>query len=264
MNGLLASRRVKVLALAVATAPLAASAAPPEGERLFASECAPCHGPAGEGGRGPTLAVPRLTRVADRDSLIKLIDKGIDGTEMPGARIDPQQIAQVATWVLRLGRRPPPHVPGDPASGKRLYWGKGGCNLCHAIDGVGGALGTDLSDAGLRRGVAYLRTALVDPEADVPRSANAYRSDVSLSQNFLAVRAVTRDGRETNGVRVNEDTFSIQLLDVAGDIHSFLKSELAELHKDWGRSPMPTYRDALSERELDDLVAFLVTLRGGR
>jgi cytochrome c oxidase cbb3-type subunit III len=233
-----------------------------QGERLFASECAVCHGPAGEGNRGPTLAIPRLTRATDWESLTKVIASGVEGTEMPSARLAKKEIAQVAAWVLRLGRRPPQQIPGDREHGAQVYWGKGGCNLCHTVGGRGGALGPDLTDIGLRRGAAHLRASILEPEADVPRSYSAYRQDVSLSQNFLAVRVVPRGGRELSGVRINEDTFSIQVRDVAGGIHSFFKSELAELHKDWGRSPMPTYQGALAAQELDDLVAFLASLRG--
>jgi cytochrome c oxidase cbb3-type subunit 3 len=65
------------------------------------------------------------------------------------------------------------------------------------------------------------------------------------------------------GVRMNEDSFTIQLRDAAGRVHSFFKSELAELHKDWGRSPMPSFASVFSPGELDDVVAFLLTLRGG-
>jgi cytochrome c oxidase cbb3-type subunit III len=233
-----------------------------QGERLFAGECASCHGPGGEGGRGPPLAVPRLTRAADWESLLKLIGGGVEGTEMPGARLNRKEIAQVSAWVLRLGRRPPQRVPGDPSQGGALYRGKLGCTLCHAIGGQGGALGPDLTDIGLRRGAAHLRASVLEPEADVPRSYTAYRQDISLSQNFLAVRAVPRGGAEISGVRINEDTFSIQIRDVAGRIHSFFKSDLLELDKDWGRSPMPSYQDALTSSELDDLVAFMVSLRG--
>jgi cytochrome c oxidase cbb3-type subunit 3 len=250
-----------------AEGPLRRPSAAPElarGERLFGDECAACHGPAGEGGRGPMLAVPRLTRAADWDALTKLIGGGVEGTEMPAARLEQQDVARVAAWVLRLGRRPVQKVPGDPARGERIYRERGGCALCHAVGGVGGALGPDLTDIGLRRGAAHLRRSLLAPEEDLPRSFSTYRSDVSISQNFLAVRLLPREGREIEGVRVNEDTFSIQVRDVAGQIHSFFKSDLRELHKDWGRSPMPSYEGAFAAAELDDLVAFLVSLRGPR
>jgi len=265
-----AVRRAVLALLLIVPALAAAEARPPRvtageltrGERLFQDECASCHGPGGEGGRGAPLAVPRLTRAADFEGLTKLIKGGVEGTEMPAARLDGEQVKMVAAWVLRLGRRPAQRVPGDRVRGEALFRGKGGCVLCHAVGGRGGTLGPELSEVGLRRGAAYLRAALLDPEADVPRSSISYRADVNLTQNFLAVRVVTADHREVAGVRVNEDTFSIQIRDVSGAVHSFWKAELAELHKEWGRSPMPSYRDALDEAAVDDLVAFMAGLRG--
>jgi cytochrome c oxidase cbb3-type subunit 3 len=232
------------------------------GERLFQTDCSSCHGPRGEGGVGPPLAVPRLGRARDSAALLKLIEHGIEGTEMPAARRTSREIAALAAWVGKLSARPAEKVPGDAGAGGRLYLGKGGCPTCHVIAGHGGGLGPDLTDIGLRRGASHLRAALVQPEASVPRSFSPYRADVSLSQNFLQVRVVTAAGVELTGVRVNEDTFSIQLREASNRVHSFWKAELRQLQKDWGRSPMPSYAAAFSPAELDDLVAFLVAQRG--
>jgi cytochrome c1 len=62
---------------------------------------------------------------------------------------------------------------------------------------------------------------------------------------------------------VNEDTFSIQVRDLAGNLHSYWKADLAELQKDRGKSPMPAY-GKLASAELDDLVAYLASLEGAR
>jgi len=233
-----------------------------QGERLFAQRCASCHGPEGEGGRGPTLAQPRLLRAPDADSLMALIRRGIEGTEMPASRLEDAKLRQLAAWVLRLGQQPAAVVPGDAARGGQLFASKGGCGACHAINGHGGAFGPDLTEIGRRRGAAYLRRALTDPEADLPKSFSMYRSDASITENFLQVRVTTREGQQILGVRVNEDSFSIQLRDASGRVHSFVKSALRELHKDWGRSPMPAYRTVFSNEELDDVVAFLASQRG--
>lgn len=231
-----------------------------QGRRLFTTHCSACHGPNGEGGKGPTLAQPALPRASDDDSLKKIIANGISGTEMPSAHMPMEDIQRVARFVRSLGSQPLGPLPGDPARGAKLY-AKSGCVQCHMIHGRGGVFGPDLSDVGRRRSPAYLRRALVDPSADVPQSYSAWRSDVSLPQNFLYVRLTTRDGQELAGVRVNEDTFSIQIRDAAGAVHSFFKTELAELHKDFGKSPMPTYASAFNKNELDDLVAYLMSLR---
>src|SRR5262245_25242602 len=234
-----------------------------QGERLFQAHCAGCHGPKGEGGSGPTLAAPALTRATTERLLITVIAEGIPGTEMPRSRLDKEQIKQIADFVRRLGKLPPERVSGDPLRGKELYLEKGACAQCHAINGRGGAFGPDLTEIGLRRGARYLREALTDPEADVPKSFSIFRGDANIPENFLQVRVVTKGGQRLTGARVNEDTFSIQFRDAAGRIHSFFKSDLVELHKDWGKSSMPSYRDLFSKEELDNMVAFLVSLRGG-
>ena len=233
-----------------------------QGRRLFESHCAPCHGAHGEGGKGPTLAQPTLPRASDDASLLRIIRGGINGTEMPGARVERAEVPLVAAYVKSLGSLPPEKVPGDPERGARLYATKGGCAVCHAINGCGGAVGPDLTEVGRRRSPIYLRRALVDPNADVPQSFNPFRSDISLPENFLYVRVVTRDGTETSGIRLNEDTFSIQIRELTGRIQSFFKSDLAELHKDFGKSPMPSYAMTFTPAELDDMVAYLVSLRG--
>ncbi len=235
-----------------------------DGQKIYQRECASCHGPNGEGGRGPVLAVPKLARAADRAALLDIVEDGIDGTEMPDAHLQPHQARLVADWVLQLGRRPPERVPGDATRGRELYFGKGGCTLCHAIGGTGGATGPELTDIGARRGARHLASALTDPEADLPKSASPYRDDALITQNFLQVRLQPRSGQEIIGVRVNEDTFSIQIREAGNQVRSFWKSDLLQLHKDWGRSPMPSYAETLPPGELQDLVAFLASLRGGR
>jgi len=76
------------------------------------------------------------------------------------------------------------------------------------------------------------------------------------------VRLTTKDGRRITGVRLNEDTFTTQVMDLNGGLHSFFKADLKELQRDTGKSPMPSFRGALSASEVDDLVAYLVSLRG--
>ena len=152
--------------------------------------------------------------------------------------------------------------PGDPAKGRELFQTKGSCMSCHTLEGQGLAIGPDLTDIGRRRSVAFLRRSLVDPAADVPQSFNAYRAEINLPLNFLFVRVKTKAGKDVAGIRVNENTDSIQLRDLTGAIWSFYKSELAELHKDKGASPMPPYGAVFTPAEMNDVIAYLVSLRG--
>jgi putative heme-binding domain-containing protein len=182
-------------------------------------------------------------------ALLEVIEHGIPGTEMPGHWFTPHEVSQVAAFVESLGRVAPQKIAGDPTRGERLYATKGGCSHCHTMNGRGGALGPDLTDIGARRSPSYLRESLVEPEAAVP-------------DGFLQVELLTRDGRRIKGVRLNEDTFSIQIHDLAGNFHSFFRSELQQLNKQPGKSPMPSYQDTFTARELDDLVSYLDSLRG--
>jgi mono/diheme cytochrome c family protein len=234
---------------------------PAAGRRLFQVNCIGCHGPNGEGGRGPTLAAPHLPRGTSEAAIARIIAQGIHGTDMPPFILAPPEVRDLAAWVWRLGQLPPEPVPGDPRRGAALY-ARGNCALCHSLRGYGGAIGPSLDDVGSRRGVAYLRRALVDPGADVPQSFEIFRPEANITANFLVVSLVTRTGAAWTGVRINEDAFSIQIRDFSNGFHSFLKAELAELHKEWGQSPMPSYAQAFTPGELDDLIAFLAARKG--
>jgi putative heme-binding domain-containing protein len=235
-----------------------------QGRKLFQAHCISCHGPNGEGGRGPTLAQPTLPRASTDAALMRIIRSGLPGTEMPATRLQPHEVTILTTFVRSLGQMAPETVTGDPVRGGQLFHTKGVCTQCHTLHGQGTLIGPDLTEIGRKRSAAFLRRSLVEPNAEVPQSFNAYRADVNMPLNFLFVRAKAADGREVAGVRVNEDTFSIQLRDLTGKLHSFFKGDLSELHKDWGQSPMPNYSAVFTADEMNDLVAYLVSLRGAQ
>lgn len=232
------------------------------GETLFVTNCAPCHGAHGEGGRGAKLAVRRLPRAPDDASLASIVANGIPGTQMPATRMTAEESQALVAYVRSLGQTQAVRVPGDIANGKQIFEGKGNCLRCHTVGGSGGRLGPDLSDIGVKRGPEYLRTALVAPEAEVPENFASYRKLIYTPDNFLWVRLVTSDGKSLAGVRVDEDTFTIQIRDASDHLYSFQKSELRELHEDWGKTPMPSYKDVFSAAELQDVVAYLSSLQG--
>src|SRR5437660_5115462 len=139
------------------------------GEKLFQVHCARCHGAKGEGSRGPALTRAKLPRAPDDTELLKVIDNGIRGTEMPGAgAMSDREKRQTAAYVRSLGKLPMKPVPGDPAHGSEIYRGKGNCASCHSIHGEGGIAGPDLSTIGAARSASHLRESLVDPQAAVP------------------------------------------------------------------------------------------------
>lgn len=218
------------------------------GKRLYESQCSLCHGEDGRGARGPSLAQPRLKHASDDKALRKVIASGIPGTEMPGAwQLSEREVASVAAYVLSLGKVAAERLPGDAVRGRVVYE-KQGCAGCHIIQGVGSGFGPELTDIGARRSAAYLRESVVKPGASAP-------------EGFLWMEATTKSGHGARGIRVNEDTFTLQLKDMTGKFYTFRKADLQELMRMTDESPMPAY-DKLTARELDDLVNYLAGLRG--
>jgi len=241
---------------------VAAAAFAADGERQFHIACAPCHGPHGEGGRGPSLAVPKLPRAPDDAALASIISTGIPGTQMPGTRMTADERQRLVSYVRELGRVRVPAVAGDRVAGSQIFWGKGNCGQCHTVGARGGRIGPDLGSIGLTRGPAHLRAALLDPASAIPDSFTVYRRVVFMPDNFLQVRVTTREGKSITGLRVDEDAFTIQLRDYSDHLYSFRKDELRELIKDWGMTPMPSYRGVLNDTEIQNVVAYLASLRG--
>ena len=231
------------------------------GRRLFDSQCVRCHGRDGGGGTGPSLKQPRLRRAPDDAALLSVIQDGLPGTSMAGAwQLTPREVSRVGAYVRTLGRADPEPLRGDAASGRALFEGKGGCTVCHIVRGQGGPLGPELTEVGARRGPDHLRRSLVDPGADLPPRVVGYEPNAYAA--YLLVRAVGKDGKVTRGYRLNEDTFTIQLRDLAGALHSLRKAELTLVEKQVGQSSMPAYQGVLTDAEVDHLVAYLAGLRG--
>ena len=224
------------------------------GKPLYEGQCARCHGMQGGGGTGANLRRPRLPRAPDDDSLFDLIRSGIPESGMPDTwAMSDNEVRDVIAYLRSLGRVPPEPLPGDPDKGKLVYR-KAECSNCHIVAGKGGSLGPELTDIGARRGIQYLRSALLHPGKDRAVNADGYAT-------HLPVLAVKKDGRLLTGMRVNEDTFTIQLRDASNRLYSLQKSELEELHK-LDVSIMPTYEKTLSQSDIDQLVSYLASLKG--
>jgi putative heme-binding domain-containing protein len=79
-------------------------------------------------------------------------------------------------------------------------------------------------------------------------------------QEYESITAVTADGKEIKGVALNEDSFSVQVMDSNEQIHLLEKDKLRSFKKSRD-SMMPKYNpDVLSDKELEDIVAYLVSV----
>jgi putative heme-binding domain-containing protein len=223
------------------------------GARLYQSSCAGCHGPNGDMVPGIELQRGRFRRATGDTDIMRIIQFGIPGTTMPPSSFTD---AQAGTIVAFLRSTAPASdggtriVRGDASTGRSIFEGKGRCAACHRVNGVGPRVAPDLSDIGAIRPARELEQKLVDPSALV-RPANRF------------IEIVMKDGTKVTGHLLNQDTFSIQLLDTKERLLSLAKSDLRDYTYVKG-SPMPSYRDALTEGELGDLVTYLVSLKGER
>jgi alcohol dehydrogenase (cytochrome c) len=236
--------------------PLASNpAAVADGQRIYNQTCQTCHGAAGQGDRAPALTTTALAHGNDDGDIFHSIRTGVPGTQMPPFRaLSDQQIWQLVTYIrslqstapaVRDGAAAATPTAGNAAAGEVLFLGKAGCVTCHEVNGRGGITGPDLSGAG-RQSAAALRQKIVDPNG-APAAAT------------LVVR--TRDGRDIRGVRRNEDTFSVQMVDASGRLHLLDKRTLASFQVE-NRSLMPAdYATRLSPADIGDLVAYLRTLQ---
>ena len=217
------------------------------GGRIYRSHCVECHGRDGTGGRGPDITRGDLRYGNSDAALADTISTGIPGTSMPLFFFNGKQLWQIVAFVQSL-RREEPQPPGDPTIGATLFLGKGGCVNCHMVDGRGGRQGPDLTTVGARRSLRHLLSAILEPSQWVhPRD--------------WKIQAKTKSGVPLEGIRLNEDSYSLQLLDSSDNLISLVKSDL-ESYRIIKISAMPPYAGQLSQTELDDLVAYLYTLRG--
>ena len=222
-----------------------------KGRGLFQTHCSYCHGSHGEGGRGADLTAGQYRYGSSDAELFATVRRGIPGTEMGPVRASDEDVWRMVAVVKKLGSAGlEEKASGDPAAGKLVYERKGGCVACHVIGKRGGNFGPDLTDVGRRRGLAFLRESLEKPEAYV-------------AINYRAIGVVTKGGETITGIRLNEDDISIQVRDMSDNLRSFLKENIREIRYD-RPSAMPAYGLILSKKEMDDVVAYLSSLRGSR
>lgn len=219
------------------------------GKQLYRVNCTNCHGPNGDFVSGVDLGHGTFRRASTDNELAAIMEQGIMNTPMPPANLSDPQAHQIVAYLRSLAA--PTDTAGtnkaDLAHGKSLFENKG-CTNCHRVRDQGSRVGPDLTNIGARRKRADIERSLVDPDAEV------------LAENRY-VRIVTKDGATITGRILNEDTFSLQLIDSKEKLVSLQKADLGKFEF-LKNSPMPSYRDKLSGNELSDLVGYLVSLKG--
>jgi cytochrome c oxidase cbb3-type subunit 3 len=209
-----------------------------QGERLFASVCARCHGLDGRGGEhGPNLAGSELRRRSDA-ALLRIIHDGRPAAGMPGfgTGLGKGGIEAVVQWVRQLqGRTGRRHDRAAVEKGRALFFGRAHCSDCHSMGGAGGFLAAELTGWG--RG----------------RSEDAARQAITHADAGAGAAVTTQAGDVLTGVVRNEDNFSLQLQTADGAFHFFRKGDLKRIE----RTPVVPHGSPDPE-ELNALTAFLL------
>ena len=227
------------------------------GAVLFRQECVFCHGVGARGGmRGPDLTTGSWNHGGSDADLVRTITDGVPGTAMPPNKLTADEMWQIVAYLRTLQQPAAPAV-GDRARGEALFFNAGRCSSCHMVNGRGGRLGPELSTVGSARSRAYLVDSIRQPAKQLTQ--NRTFGDSALK--YDTVTAVTADGRTIVGVPMNEDTFTLQVMDMNERIHSLDKKTLKSVRHE-NRSLMPTYETGrLPDADLDNLVAYLQSLR---
>jgi putative heme-binding domain-containing protein len=218
------------------------------GSALFAARCADCHGPDAKGKLGPDLSL-RWARGESDESAFLIVRNGVAGSSMPPSTAPDNELWAIVAYLRNISVRPPLESTGDAARGRALFAEE--CAGCHQVGGNGGALGPDLTAIGATRSRAALTAAVRDPSA-------------AVALGFRAVTVTTRAAERVEGVIKSEDAFSIQVVTAGGELRAFAKRGPDEIVRGT-QSLMPAYDTGrLSDAALEDLLAYLGTLRGAR
>jgi putative heme-binding domain-containing protein len=221
-----------------------------EGQQLFESVCAGCHGLDGRGGeRGPDISMRQQAVQLSDGEILGILRGGRAAAGMPPfAFLGDAKLKELLEYIRTLqGKGATVTLPGDARNGKVLFFGKARCSECHMVHGAGGFIGRDLSMYGATLSPADIR-------------ANILRPNINPAKANKMTVVTMRDSRKFTGVIRNEDNFSIQLQSLDGTFHLLNRSETALV--EFLPDPiMPSdYAAILKPAELDDIVSYLMTV----
>ena len=235
------------------------------GESQFRANCAFCHGlGARGGGRGPDLTRAQKKHGNGDADLYRTINEGVPGTAMPpngatqqGVGMTEAEIWQVITYIRSVQKKREPVWTGTRCMAGNCSTDRGACSTCHMIQGKGGRLGPDLTGTGAARSTDYLVESLRNPNRRLAQGLTEAMKEFSVE--YAMVTVVDRAGQKFQGTILNEDSFTLQMIDTKEQVHSFEKEKLKSLEKS-RESLMPAYDEKmLPEKDLRDLIAFLLT-----
>lgn len=233
-------------------------AAAERGEKLYAPNCAFCHGARANGAEGPDLVRSAVVLHDEKGELVgPVILKGRPDKGMPAfANLTPAQAADIAEFLhmrveLAANRglyKVQNVVTGNVKAGEAYFNGAGRCNTCHSVTG-------DLAKVGARFEPADLQAALL-----YPGSAFRFDGGGAAKPAVTKVTVTTAAGQAVTGDLKRMDDFDISLYDAAGQYHSWPRDRVKVEVEDGlkvHREMLEHYTDA----DIHNLLAYLVTLK---
>jgi cytochrome c oxidase cbb3-type subunit 3 len=216
------------------------------GLALYRQRCGDCHGLDARGFRGPDLTAA-LGGMPD-ERLYQTIRKGVPGSEMQPSTMTDDEVLIIMAYLRNMSGVSAAEAPGgNVENGRKLFASQ--CATCHRVGDSGGRLGPDLSRVGSARSREALVREIRTPSEWMP-------------PGYESVTIVTKDGQKVRGVKKNEDTFSIQIMDARERLQGYMKADVQEVVFE-KTSLMPEYgKERLNDSDLNDLIGYLRTLRG--
>ena len=171
-----------------------------------------------------------------------------NGTNGQGVGMTDDEIWQIIAYLRSVQVPSPAKAVGNAAHGKELFYGDANCSSCHMVEGKGGRLGPDLTAVGTARTMESLVESVRSPSKRL--AWGLAESTKEFAQEYETVTVVTLDGQEIKGVTLNEDQFSLQMMDTTERLHVFEKDKLRSIQKS-RNSLMPSYNPTiLSDHDL--------------
>jgi putative heme-binding domain-containing protein len=232
-----------------------------DGRSSFRLNCAQCHGLNAMGGsRAPSLAAGAFRHGGSDANLFATILQGVPGTLMPANDLTDEDTWTIVAFLRSIQPKTGESISGDAPLGKRYFFGDGHCDACHMVNGRGGRLGPDLTRVGTSRPAAYIIESIRQPDKELADGLFEPNHDSPMPYDTATV--TLRDGTELTGVAKNEDSFTIELMTVSGEIHSYVKQEVQNVAHE-RKSLMPPYgKDQVSDQRLQDLLAYFQSVSG--
>jgi cytochrome c oxidase cbb3-type subunit 3 len=248
---------------AASAAAIAGSKENPEavnrGAKLFAVNCAGCHGATAKGGPGAPDLIRSVLVLDDEKGILiaPVLREGRPDQGMPKPNLTEAQISDIVAW-LHVQTYAADHrttytfldvVTGDPKKGQAYFNSTGKCNTCHSVTGDLKGIGKKYEPFALQSKWLQPRSASGATPADSPRSA-------------IKVTVTLPSGESVSGTLDHIDDFNVSLYDASGDYHSFARngaSPKVEMH-----DPLKAHRDLLAQykdTDIHNVTAFLVTLK---